>query len=208
MLVAEAVNPRPGQTGLDACAAPGGKTTHLAEKMENRGRIVACDIHPHKLRLIEENTRRLGISIVEVRHADARDLTGVAEEPFDFVLLDAPCSGLGVIRRKPDIKWRKETRDIDGVAALQRQMLSSVCRWVRPGGTLVYSTCTLEPRENEEQIRRFLEDHPQFVLDEGLKDLLSPAVIQKASITPGMVRILPHHFGSDGFFIARLVRIQ
>ena len=115
MLVAEAVNPRPGQTGLDACARRGNH--HLAEKMENRGRIVACDIHPHKLRLIEENTRRLGISIVEVRHADARDLTGVAEEPFDFVLLDAPCSGLGVIRRKPDIKWRKETRDIDGVAA-------------------------------------------------------------------------------------------
>ncbi|GAA5346140.1 16S rRNA (cytosine(967)-C(5))-methyltransferase RsmB [Planifilum fimeticola] len=206
MLVAEAVAPRPGQFGLDACAAPGGKTTHLAEKMGNRGRIVALDIHPHKLRLIEENARRLGISIVEARQADARDLTGAVEEPADFVLLDAPCSGLGVIRRKPDIKWRKETADIDGVVALQWQMLISVSRWVRPGGTLVYSTCTLEPRENEEQIRRFLEKHPEFTPDEGLSDLLSPAVIQKASIAPGMVRILPHHFGSDGFFIARLVR--
>ncbi len=206
MLVAEAVSPRPGQFGMDVCAAPGGKTTHLAEKMENRGRIVAFDIHPRKLRLIEENVRRLGISIVEVRQADARDLTGAVERPADFVLLDAPCSGLGVIRRKPDIKWRKETSDIDGVAALQWQMLLSASRWVRPGGTLVYSTCTLEPRENEEQIRRFLDRHPEFIPDEGLGELLAPAVIRKASIAPGMVRILPHHFGSDGFFIARLVR--
>src|SRR5690606_16683899 len=206
MLVAEAVSPRPGNFGMDVCAAPGGKTTHQAEKKENRGRIVAFDIHPRKLRLIEENVRRLGISIVEVRQADARDLTEAVERPADFMHLDAPCSGLGVIRRKPDIKWRKETSDIDGVAALQWQMLLSASRWVRPGGTLVYSTCTLEPRENEEQIRRFLDRHPEFIPDEGLGELLAPAVIRKASIAPGMVRILPHHFGSDGFFIARLVR--
>jgi len=204
MLVAKVVAPRPGWRGLDACAAPGGKTTHLAELMSNRGHILACDIHSHKVDLIRDHAARLGISIIEARQADVRKLD--ASQSFDFVLLDAPCSGLGVIRRKPDIKWSKEAENIAPLIALQRELLDAVGRMVRPGGVLVYSTCTLEPRENEEQVRSFLARHPAFRADEQLPRLLPETVVEQCWVEKGMVRLLPHQLDTDGFFIARMIK--
>jgi 16S rRNA (cytosine967-C5)-methyltransferase len=205
MLVAEVVAPQPGWRGLDACAAPGGKTTHLAELMNNRGHILACDIHAHKVDLIRDHAARLGITIIEARQADARKLV-VSEPAFDFVLLDAPCSGLGVIRRKPDIKWSKEAENIEPLIDLQRELLDAVSRMVRPGGVLVYSTCTLEPRENEEQMRSFLARHPAFRPDEKLPRLLPETVVEHCWVEAGMVRLLPHQLETDGFFIARMIK--
>lgn len=206
MLVSEVVDPRPGQRGLDACAAPGGKTTHLAEKMGNQGSLLACDLHDHKVRLIEQQAARLGLTIIETCQGDARLLPDRIAEPFDFVLLDAPCSGLGVIRRKPDIKWRKEVQEVEALIELQRQLLNAVSRLVRPGGVLVYSTCTMEPRENEEQVASFLAAHPGFQLDPQMAERLPEAVRDKTIVRQGMVQLFPHHFESDGFFIARLIR--
>jgi 16S rRNA (cytosine967-C5)-methyltransferase len=206
MLVAHIVDPKPGQHVLDACAAPGGKTTHIAELMGNQGRIVACDIHVHKIGLIASNCERLGIDIVETHPVDARKLPREWEESFDAILLDAPCSGLGVIRRKPDIKWNKELAKVDSLLQLQRELLQSVSLLLKPGGVLVYSTCTLDPRENQEQVEQFLHTHPQFTLDSQLIERLPGAVKERALLGEGWVQILPHHFGSDGFFIARLLK--
>lgn len=208
MLVSEVVDPQPGQRGLDACAAPGGKTTHLAEKMNNQGTLLACDLYAHKVRLIQQNANRLGLTMVEAFQADARQLPeSVTTEPFDFVLLDAPCSGLGVIRRKPDIKWRKEV-EIEALLSLQRQLLESVSSLVRPGGSLVYSTCTMDPRENEEQVTAFLAAHPSFRLDSEMEARLPKPVRKKGIVREGMVQLLPHHFNSDGFFIARMIKTE
>ena len=207
MLVSEVVDPQPGQRGLDACAAPGGKTTHLAEKMNNQGTLLACDLYAHKVRLIQQNATRLGLTMIEAFQADARQLSqSLTTEPFDFVLLDAPCSGLGVIRRKPEIKWRKEG-EIEPLLSLQRQLLESVSSLVRLGGTLVYSTCTMGPRENEEQVAAFLAAHPSFRLDSEIEARLPEPVRRKGIVREGMVQLLPHHFNSDGFFIARMIKV-
>ncbi|WP_089967611.1 16S rRNA (cytosine(967)-C(5))-methyltransferase RsmB [Lihuaxuella thermophila] len=208
MLVGRVLAPRPGMRVLDACAAPGGKTTHLAEQMNNEGLILACDIHPHKMELIRENAGRLGITIVEPQLADARELPGrlPPEAGFDAILLDAPCSGLGVIHRKPDIKWSKEARDIDALVQVQKELLDAAASMLKPGGTLVYSTCTWEPRENQEQLAAFLSRHPGFKPDFRLAEVLPEQVRGSAVLGEGWVQILPHHFQSDGFFIARLVK--
>ncbi|OYD06414.1 16S rRNA (cytosine(967)-C(5))-methyltransferase RsmB [Paludifilum halophilum] len=206
MLVSELVAPRPGQRGADLCAAPGGKSTHLAEQMRDQGDLFAYDFHPHKVRLIEENAERLGLSSIEAEAEDARRLPEKSGKSFDFVLLDAPCSGLGVIRRKPDIKWRKEPREIDELVRLQKELLEAAAELIVAGGVLVYSTCTMEPRENEEQIRDFLRTHPDFSIDPSFENRLPEAVRQKGWLRKNGVQILPHHFGSDGFFITRLIR--
>ena len=153
MLVAEALNPTAGMTILDACAAPGGKTTHLAERMKNQGKILACDLYPHKVKLIDDHAKRLGIRIIATHAVDMRNFQ--SDQQFDAVLLDAPCSGWGVIQRKPEIKWRKEEKNIKSLLVLQRQLLEVCARHVKPGGILLYSTCTWEPRENQEQIEQF-----------------------------------------------------
>lgn len=206
MLVAYAVHPEPGMQILDMCAAPGGKTTHLAEKMGNQGRILAVDIHGHKLPLIKEQAKRLGLShIIDVKQADARKLDQeIPPASFDAILLDAPCSGLGVIRRKPDIKWRKEAKTTDALVKLQRDLLKTAASLLKPGGRLVYSTCTWETRENWEQVEAFLSEHPEFEMDESLLEDLPCLAVEKSRIGPGYIQILPHHLGSDGFFIARL----
>jgi len=188
MLVAEAVAPEPGMKVLDCCAAPGGKTAHLAELMRDRGKVYAIDIHPHKIKLIEEQARRLGLSCIAAEAGDAAHLTEkFGDERFDRILVDAPCSGFGVIRRKPDLKWRKSEDDIRAVSRLQLEILSEAGKLLKPGGRLVYSTCTVEREENERVIERFLAGHPEYELE-------------------GARRILPHEYGTDGFFIARLHR--
>jgi 16S rRNA (cytosine967-C5)-methyltransferase len=206
MLVASAVAPQPGMRVLDACAAPGGKTSHLAEKMDNRGEIIANDVHPHKRELIAGTAKRLGISIMETMVSDALDLPEKGLGLFDRVLLDAPCTGFGVIRRKPDLKWNKSKEDVRSIAQLQYQLLAGLSTMVAPGGTLVYSTCTMEPMENQDIVRRFVDKHPEFVLDETLRDDLPAVVRDKIDESGAFVQILPHHFDSDGFFIARLRR--
>jgi 16S rRNA (cytosine967-C5)-methyltransferase len=210
MLVAAVANPSPGMTVLDCCAAPGGKATHLAEIMRNEGKVLANDIHAHKRKLIEDQKERLGLSIIETMTCDALELSRhLPEQSMDVVLLDAPCSGFGVIRRKPEIKWNKSPQDIAGLSELQQRLLQEAGRLVKPGGTLVYSTCTIAPEENESNVLHFLKENPAFSPDLNWPEqTLRP--LREKGILPepfqGRVQILPHHFGSDGFFIARMRR--
>ncbi|MBO8162331.1 MAG: 16S rRNA (cytosine(967)-C(5))-methyltransferase RsmB [Brevibacillus sp.] len=208
MLVAPALAVRPGMRVLDACAAPGGKTTHIAELMDNQGEIIACDIHPHKQELIEQNARRLGITIIRTMIADAADLPNCGLGLFDRILLDAPCTGFGVIRRKPDLKWNKQPEDIAQIARLQALLLERLASMLAPGGLLVYSTCTIEPEENQELVTRFVSEHPGFELDGSLASDLPQVVRERCDTDHGYVQILPHQFSSDGFFIARIKRTE
>lgn len=199
MMPANVLNPQPGWRVLDMCAAPGGKTTHLAEKMNNEGSILATDLHPHKLDLIEENIARLGLSIVETAPIDGRKAPQfLKEESFDAVLVDAPCSGLGVMRRKPDIKYTKREEDFESLHQIQLDLLHSGAAVLKKGGRLVYSTCTVNIEENEKTVEAFLVSHPEMELMpiEHLPDELTEK--QQG----GMLQVFPQDFGSDGFFVA------
>ncbi|KAA0547985.1 16S rRNA (cytosine(967)-C(5))-methyltransferase RsmB [Bacillus sp. BGMRC 2118] len=205
MLVAKALSPKPDDYVLDSCAAPGGKTTHIAELMNNSGKVVSVDLHEHKVKLINEQVSRLQLSNVETIAMDSRKLKEKFEnETFDRILVDAPCSGLGVIRRKPDIKYQKKEQDIHHLSTIQSTILSSVAPLLKKGGTLVYSTCTMDKEENEEVVKKFLIDHTDYELDVELLDRLPEKVKIKQEIKDGQIQILPHHFGTDGFFIACL----
>jgi 16S rRNA (cytosine967-C5)-methyltransferase len=186
MLVAPLVDPKPGMKVLDACAAPGGKTTHLAELMQNQGTIIAYDIHKHKLRLVRALAERLGLTIISTHHGDAAQVSAHRWGYFDRILLDAPCSGLGVIKHKPDLKWNKKPDDIKKLADLQNELLKGVSQVLKVGGELVYSTCTIDKEENQYLIERFLSEHPHFHL------------------VGNMEQIFPYDFGSDGFFMVKL----
>lgn len=206
MLVAEAVDPQPGMSVLDCCAAPGGKTCHMAEILEGSGEVVANDIHPHKAKLIEDHADRLGLGNVRALSGDAMKLSGrFPPESFDRILLDAPCSGLGVIRRKPDLKWAKTPGDVEEIAGVQEGLLDAVSGLLKPEGILVYSTCTIEPRENAEMVRRFLNRHPEFALasEEPAGWERRPLAEAAGRVAEGL-QILPQDFHSDGFYIARL----
>lgn len=207
MLVAQMLKPLPGMRVLDACAAPGGKTTHIAELMNNRGEIIANDLHPHKENLIRKQAERLGISIIRTVIGDALTIAERMDGLFDRILLDAPCSGFGVIRRKPDLKWSKGPEDVGAIAELQYQLLESVSRLLKKGGLLIYSTCTIEPEENGDLVRRFIARNPEYKLDETFTHDLPSELLKESVQSQGMMQILPHQYGSDGFFIARLIRI-
>lgn len=201
MLVGRVLDPKPGELVIDACSAPGGKATHLAQLMENRGRVLARDVHIHKIKLIEDAAQRLGLNIIETEVFDAT----VPDERYagkaDRVLLDAPCTGLGIIRRKPDIKWARDTAEVGEIVQLQRKLLESVSRLVKPGGILVYSTCTVLPEENSDQAAWFIKEHPDFELDDirpMLPDTLADRLEQNA-----MIQLFPNRDGIDGFFIAK-----
>lgn len=204
MLVAPVVDPQPHQLVVDTSAAPGGKTTHLGQLMQNQGTIYACDLHPHKLELIKENCQRLGIDIVQTFALDATQLPQEWTGRANRVLVDAPCSGLGVLRRRPDARWRKEAGDLVAIQQLQLAILASAANLVQPGGVLVYSTCTITPEENQEVVQAFLADHPEFQLD-ALAPYL-PADFPLEQPQAGWVQILPHLHDMDGFFIARMVK--
>lgn len=158
------LDPQPGETLLDLCAAPGTKTAHLAERMQNRGRIVATDISPQRLGGIAENCRRLGIDIVEPR-VISRSGDDLPDGPFDAILIDAPCSNTGVLHKRVEARWRFCERDLAELAETQRRLLSRAAERLRPVGRLLYSTCSLEPEENHEVVRWFLAAHPEFVLE-------------------------------------------
>ena len=204
MLVAYALRPEPGAEALDLCAGPGGKTTHLAQMMQNQGVILACDLHEHRTKLIEENARRLGVTIIQTLVGDASILHLQLDRQYPYVLVDAPCSGLGVLRRRPDARWRKKPEEIKELAALQQKILASAYQLLAPGGRLVYSTCTLEPEENTEVMREFLQQHP----DLSVVDLTSffpyeaKAAGEKAELRQGQRQFLPFRDGMEGFFIA------
>lgn len=205
MLVAHALAPEPGARVIDACAGPGGKTTHIAQLMKDRGEILAFDVHQHKLTLLEASCRRLGIKCVKVEINDARRLPGELEGWADLVLVDAPCSGLGVLRRRPDLRWRKSPEEIGRLSQLQKEILLAAASSLRPGGVLVYSTCTLEPEENEDVVEWAAEKHGLRLED------LNPYLGGKGwseedrqKMRRGYLYLLPHVHGTDGFFISRL----
>lgn len=205
MLVAKALGPKPGEYILDSCAAPGGKTTHIAELMKNSGKVISVDLHEHKVKLIAEQVNRLQLSNVETMAMDSRKLeTKFKNETFDRILVDAPCSGLGVIRRKPDIKYQKKEQDIQHLSTIQSTILSSVAPLLKKGGTLVYSTCTMDKEENEEVVKKFLVDHTDYELDVEFINRLPKKIREQTTIKDGQIQILPHHFGTDGFFISCL----
>ena len=195
--------PRPGDRVLDACAAPGGKATHLAELMENRGEIIALDPHVRGIDRVERMSRRLGLSIVRATVADAttwHDTGG----GFDCVVVDAPCSGLGTLRQHPEIKWRRTPDDIAGLATLQQTLVLRLADAVRPGGTLVYATCTLSAEENDDVLATLLRAQPDFSLDDPRS--LLPEPVRALIAADGILRTFPHRHGLDGFFAARLKR--
>lgn len=205
MLVAPVVDPQPGETVLDIAAAPGGKSTHLAERMGDRGKVVAVDVHPHKVELIEEAAARLGLTSVETVCADGRQVGRLFAGRADRVLCDLPCSGLGTLARRPDARWRKEPADIPTLAQLQAELLRAAARAVKPGGVLVYSTCTITREENREVMAAFLQEHPDFRADD-LTPYLPEPLRGEPGVTEGWIQLLPHRHGTDGFFIARMVR--
>jgi len=197
-LAVEAAGVEAGQRILDCCGAPGGKSFAAAIRMKNRGEIITCDIHPHKVKLIEVGAQRLGLDIIRAKEQNAREFVPEWEQGFDTVLADVPCSGLGIIRKKPDIRY-KDPKPLDGLPAVQKGILENVSRYVRPGGVLLYSTCTLRHRENEGAVEEFLAGHGDFTLEPF--ELPVPV-----GGTQGMVTLWPHIHGTDGFFIAKLRR--
>lgn len=190
---------KPGMQVLDCCAAPGGKSFAAAMQMQNMGQIVSCDIHGHKTALIEKGAQRLGIAIIHAMQLDAREENAEFLGRFDVVIADVPCSGLGVIRKKPDIRY-KDLAPMADLPNIQRAILDNVCRYVAPGGALLYSTCTVLRRENEDVVHAFLAGHPEF----SLETLALPPKLQAQN--DGMLTLLPPLHESDGFFISKLRR--
>jgi 16S rRNA (cytosine967-C5)-methyltransferase len=200
MLVARALAPEPGQEVLDLCAAPGAKTTHLAALMADRGRVLALERHSGRAAALETTCRRMGARCVEVRRGDALDL---APEPrFDRVLLDPPCSGLGTLQSRPDRRWRASREAIEELAELQSRLLRIAAAATRPGGSLVYSVCTISEREGAEVIDSFLDATPGWQAH----DLAARYPEARAIGRERYLQLLPHRHGTDGFFIARLDR--
>ena len=200
MLVAHIVAPTENDIIIDACSAPGGKTTHMATLMNNTGKIIATDIYQHKLDKIKENATKLGLTNIEPTLLDAKLLHTQYQNFADKVLVDAPCSGLGVIRRKPDSRWRKEEELIKELPTLQQEILNSAAKCVKPGGVLVYSTCTTEEEENQNVIYQFLQDNKNFQLE------VTGQFLPITKTTQELIQIWPHNDKMDGFFIARMKR--
>ncbi|WP_044895548.1 16S rRNA (cytosine(967)-C(5))-methyltransferase RsmB [Bacillus alveayuensis] len=203
MLVAKALDIQENEHVLDSCAAPGGKSTHIAEMLSNTGKVVSLDLHEHKVKLIEGQAKRLGLPNIETKTLDSRHVANhFPVHSFDKILVDAPCTGFGVIRRKPEIKYTKTERDIKALSNIQKEILDAVAPLLKPGGILVYSTCTIDQEENSEVIKSFLAKHQEFTHDEKLVDRLPKKV--KDYISFGQIQILPHYFGTDGFYISAL----
>jgi 16S rRNA (cytosine967-C5)-methyltransferase len=201
-LISLMLAPRPGETVLDACAAPGGKAAHLAEIMQDRGMLIALDADAGRIEKIRENVRRLGTTIIKTVQGDA---ARYIDEAFDKILIDAPCSGLGVLRRHPDGRWNKSVRTISNRRALQQQILKNCAKLLKPGGALVYGTCTTEPEENEDVITDFMHTGSrEFIIDDA-RPYLPPAAAHLVG-SDGFFRTFPHEPGMDGFFGVRIVR--
>lgn len=199
-LVVKLLDPKPGEKVIDLCSAPGGKTTFIAELMKNEGKIIAVDKYEHRLNLVKQSCERLGITNVEFI---AEDAIGLNFEPVDKVLVDAPCSGFGVIQKKPDIKWQRELSDIKNLSKTQLELLETASKLVKNGGVIVYSTCTIEPEENIEVVKAFLNNHPEFEIDDARNYLPSDVVNSE-----GCMETFPHKHDMDGGFAVRLVKVK
>ena len=194
-----AAGAQPGMRVLDACAAPGGKSFALTIAMADRGEVISCDLHPHKKKLMQVGAQRLGLSSMQPQTADATVFRAEWENGFDLVLADVPCSGLGVIRKKPDIRY-KDPDPLAGLPEVQNRILDNVSRYVKPGGVLLYSTCTLVERENKDVIDRFLSQNHEFALE----PFCLPGPF--GQVEEGMLTLWPHLHETDGFFFAKLRR--
>ncbi len=201
-LIGYILDPRPGERIFDGCAAPGGKTTHIAELMEDQGEIIATDLSAQGLEKLKQNVRRLAVTSVKPFLVDlGRGLTEALAAPYDRILVDAPCSGLGTLRSHPEAKWHREERDIRRLSKLQKKLLGRAAGYLKPGGTLVYSTCTLTREENEEVVENFLDREKNWAL-EGVEGYLPK---EARGLTRGRYFLaLPHKHDTDGFFAARM----
>ncbi len=202
MLVAQIANPKEDSIILDLCSAPGGKATHLAQIMNNKGRIICWDIYEHKLELVRENASRLGINIIETKLQDAQVLDESMIGIADICIVDAPCSGLGIIRRRPEIKWNRKEEDIEDLVKIQRNILNNASKYVKPGGLIIYSTCTIEENENMNTIEEFLNKNKDFTLSPF--DQLISFDENMSSSKEGYIQMFPNIHGTDGFFISRI----
>ena len=206
-LVGDLLNPQPGDTVLDACAGLGGKTGHLGQMMKNRGRLLAVDVIAKKLQRLDREMGRLGIECVETYPLDMENPDALDGLPrFDRILLDAPCSGLGVLRRNPDTKWRRTSKDLVRYRDRQERLLAALAPHLRPGGRLVYAVCSMEPEENQTVIDAFLNSHPDFVIDRATDGLTPPAAALMDE--RGTLATYPHRHGMDGFFMVALTRLR
>lgn len=196
MLAAQILAAQPGCTVLDVCAAPGGKSTHIAQYLQNSGQVLSCDIYEHKLKLIKENSARLGINILQTFLQDATIYVEQFNNIADYVLVDAPCSGLGVLRRRADARWRKQEHELERLPELQLRILKNAARYLKPGGRLVYSTCTIRRQENQDVINRFLQETPEFEYEQ----IVHPVEQQQVR----EINLYPHLDGVDGFYIVSL----
>jgi 16S rRNA (cytosine967-C5)-methyltransferase len=200
-LVSYLVDPQPGQTVIDACAAPGGKAAHMADLMGDTGVIWACDRTPSRLKKVTQTIHRLGLTSLRTHVGDSTTMTRFQGQG-DRVLVDAPCSGLGTLHRHGDARWRQTPDTVQELAALQAQLLDQAATWVKPDGTLVYATCTLHPAENEDQIQRFLETHPSWaIVPPAAGSPVAPYVLPE-----GWIKVWPHRHHQDGFFMVRLAQ--
>lgn len=202
MIVGKVISPKENSLVLDVCSAPGGKTTHLATLMNNTGKVVSRDIFEHKLKLIQSTVDRLGLTNVEVQSFDASLLDENSVDKFDYVLTDVPCSGLGIIRRKPEIKY-KEKAELKELPIIQKTILDNASKYVKIGGTLVYSTCTIQDNENIEIIEAFLKENDNFELAP-----INEVKVDLENQDKGYLKIYPNIHDIDGFFIAKLQRVR
>jgi 16S rRNA (cytosine967-C5)-methyltransferase len=204
--VARVLDPQPGERVLDLCAAPGGKTTHLAALMGGEGHVTAVERDARRAARLTETARRMGATIVEVRRADAASVD--ERDAYDRVLVDPPCSDLGTLALRPDARWHKQPEDPARLAAVQGAILRAGARALKPGGTLVYSTCTISPEENERLVQAFLAERPDFELeDPRAGEAASDLPVWNHPSVPGVLQTLPHRDGTDGFFVARLRKV-
>ena len=202
MLVGKVMNPKENSLILDVCSAPGGKTTHMATLMNNTGQVVSRDIYDHKLKLIKASANRLGLTNIDAQEFDGMKLDRESIAKFDYVLADVPCSGLGIIRRKPEIKY-KEKEEFRELPPIQKKILENAAKYVKVGGTLIYSTCTIQYNENINVVNEFLQKHKNFEL----------APIKEVNVDldnqeKGYMKIYPNVHDMDGFFISKLIRVR
>lgn len=202
MLVGKVMNPKENSLVLDVCSAPGGKTTHMATLMNNTGQVVSRDIYDHKLKLIKAASKRLGLTNVDVEEFDGMKLDRESIGKFDYVLADVPCSGLGIIRRKPEIKY-KEKEEFRQLPPIQKKILENASKYVKVGGTLIYSTCTIQDSENIDVVKEFLEKNKNFELVP-----IKEVNVDLENQEKGYMKIYPNVHDMDGFFISKLIRVR
>ncbi len=201
-LTALVLNPKEGESILDCCSAPGGKTTYIAELMNNNGNVMAWDLYKHRLDKVQENSKRLGIDIIKTEENDATVLKEEYIEKFDKILIDAPCLGLGVIKRKPDIKWQRKFEDVEEISKIQEKILNTCSKYLKKGGILVYSTCSIIQSENEKIVEKILKSE-NFELEE-INNINIENVENKIT-KKGIIKLYPSE-NMDGFFISKLIK--